>query len=202
MSPWEKLSQGMKVTAGSRFNAADRLRRQDKYANATQAVVSAVLICLAISSFVFTVVQAHSKEISFSSLVVSIFLLVITLRKASNNDTVNAEQMHRCALEINELRRFGAALSEIEMSAEIKDITLKYNQIFQKWSINHTSEDFNKYKLQHRWEFEELKDISPASLDLKLFGSEFVNLSLEKVTLAATLAGLAAAVSSLLSLIG
>jgi hypothetical protein len=78
----------------------------------------------------------------------SIVILVSSLLQYSNGDVVNAEQHHRSALEMNELRRLLKLKVETAKEKELEDFIDRYNTVLQKYSINHDDIDFLQYKLE------------------------------------------------------
>lgn len=168
-TPAEQFASNLKVTAGSRFNAAERLRAREKSSNFLTSIYSALLICISIATFSLPFDSISIKYFSFGGIVVSILLLVVSMRNYSHQYGLEAEQMHRCALEINEVLRLWTALSQLEQNKQMEQYAQRYNAILQKWSINHTEGDFLKYKYKHKWEFEDICDIPDEKLPDKKF---------------------------------
>ncbi|GGE05227.1 hypothetical protein GCM10011529_09540 [Polymorphobacter glacialis] len=109
--------------------------------------------------------------------------------------------MHRCALDINELRREGNALLLEQADKDAPDFVRRYSSVLQKWSINHSESDFLKYKYEHRWEFEDLRDLSDVGL-----WTQKARLAVNKfgwggLSNAAAVGGLLGAILSLFSLV-
>ena len=159
----------MKVTAGCRFNAAERLKRREKSSNILVSVYSALLICVSIATFALPMGSSLIRYASFGGIVASILLLVMSMKNFAHGFGVEAEQMHRCALEINELRRSMQALNGIELDSRLSEFTYEYSAVLQKWSVNHTREDFLSYKYRHKWEFEDIADLSDKEMPDRKF---------------------------------
>jgi hypothetical protein len=174
VSPQGKLLSDLKVTAGCRFNASARLRRRDKSSNVLVSVYSALLICISVATFALPLGSNVIRYASFGGIVASILLLVMSMKNFAHQFAVEAEQMHRCALEINELRRL--MLARIAASGGLKsieDYSKTYNAILQKWSVNHTEEDYLRYKYKHKWEFPDIADIPDKDLNSKMFQEHY-----------------------------
>jgi hypothetical protein len=104
--------------------------------------------CPILGSFALTAVTV-------GSIVALVMALIFSMKIYADRHAVEAEQMHRCALEINEIRRNFANL-DMEDPKILKNTAKEYNFVLQKYSINHTDRDFQKYKYEHRWEFLDL----------------------------------------------
>lgn len=190
--PLDKLLWDLKVTAGCRFNAAARLGRRDKRSNVLVSVYSALLICVSIATFALPLGSATIRYASFAGIVASILLLVMSMRNFAHQFAVDAEQMHRCALEINELRRVVASLPREQAERDLPEYVRTYNLILQKWSINHSEEDFLRYKYKHKWEFQDIRDVADKDLPNRRF-QEYSDVSVGGIVLLTALGVMAAA---------
>ncbi|MCB2014782.1 MAG: SLATT domain-containing protein [Sphingobium sp.] len=198
MDPGEKLLWDMKVTAGCRFIASARLLEKDKAANISIAIYSSIVVSTSLIALVFDLGPIFSKVVAVGALVASIIILVLSMKLFADRHAVEAEQMHRCALEINELRRNFEARG-FEKPAMIARAVESYNSILQKYSINHSEADFRKYKLSHRWEFEDLRDLDEKSAKRRKNFESITSNLIDKLALGFGAAGLAAAISGLIS---
>lgn len=198
MSPSEKFLWDMKVTAGARFNASHRLLSKERFANLSLSLFSAVLLSISIIMLAFELSADVSRALSAGSIVASVLALVFSMKIYAERYAVEAEQMHRCSLEINEIRRMCSTV-DLTNSKNLSKFTLEYNSVLQKYSINHSDRDYLKYKYEHRWEFNDLRN---EPLVFERF-SNVVRFSLENLFERAGVvigfAGLAAALASLLS---
>jgi SMODS and SLOG-associating 2TM effector domain family 5 len=79
----------------------------------------------------------------------SIIILVSSLLQYSSGNVANAEQHHRCALELKELHRLLLLRAAGDIpNDELRDFTGRYNAALQKYSINHSDVDFLQYQLE------------------------------------------------------
>jgi hypothetical protein len=147
-----ELLHEMKVTKGSRFNAAERLRRRDRRMITITAFASVYVIVLTIMPLFFHVGEAITGVLNAITICFSIIILASSLLQYSNNDPVRAEQHHRCALEINALRRELRATESTNYQI-LFESGKRYDEILQKYSLNHDPIDFIKYKLEHPHEY-------------------------------------------------
>ena len=152
----ERYLESMKHTAGSRFNAARRLERRDRSLATMAALTSAYIIGLTILPYFLHLPPPWPDRLNLLTVVFSIIVLVSSLLQSSKRDGLNSEQHHRCALEINEIRRaFANQLSSLTdkgcavTDTLLDDFASKYNAVLQKYSINHDDEDYYKYQIDH-----------------------------------------------------
>ena len=128
-----------------------------------------VLICLSVATFSLPLSSSLIRYFSFGGIAASILVLVMSMRNFSHRYGVLSEQMHRCALEVNELRRIVTALPDSQAESDLVDYSQRYNSILQKWNVNHDEEDFFQYKYKHKWEFDDIADISDKDLPDRKF---------------------------------
>jgi hypothetical protein len=150
---FEKLLGSLKVTSGSRFNAATRLEKNDKNLTWITAMTSAYIIALTIIPYVWKLPPSVTDNLNLVTVVLSVVILVCALLHNSRRDAVNAEQHHRCALEINELRREMSVRGISIDTDELVKFSSKYNAILQKYSLNHSELDYYKFIVERPEEF-------------------------------------------------
>lgn len=159
MNAGEKFLWDMKVTAGARFNAANRLTSKDRISNISLALFSGFLLSVSVLGLAFDLSPAISKGLAVAGVVASVMSLIFSMKIYADKYAVEAEQMHRCSLEINETRRLCMA-QDLTNPKVLTKASQEYNAILQKYSLNHTDEDFRKYKYTHKWEFDDIKENS------------------------------------------
>ena len=142
------LLEEMKSTCGARFNASKRLECRDKKAISISAIASVGVIIFTIISSSFHIGETISGLMNVTTIILSIIILVSSLLQYSNNDPVKAERHHRCALEINALRRELRA-SEPCSSNLLLEFGRRYDGILQRYNLNHDDVDYAKYKMDH-----------------------------------------------------
>ncbi len=148
----EKFLHDMKATAGSRFNAAKRLENNDGDLTWITAMTLAYIIALTVLPYFWKLPQAVADTLNLATVVLSVVILASALLHNSKRDAVNAEQHHRSALEIKEIYREVAArgcLTELELL----DYNKKYSAVLQKYSVNHSDLDFQKYMVERHEQF-------------------------------------------------
>lgn len=156
----------MKVTKGSRFNAAERLRRRDRRSTTIVSFASAYVIVLTIIPIIFHVPDFIGSLITVAIVVFSIVILTFSLIQYSNGDPVKAEQHHRCAMEINALRRRLRSLPAVDFET-LASYADRYDEILQRYSVNHEVVDYETYKIEHPEEFPNIKNKKELTREIK-----------------------------------
>ena len=148
-----ELRRRMGVTSGSRFNAARRLSAVDRSFNLVLSLVSVAIIALTVVQYIYEISNDSNRLIALFTIAASVALLVLTNLNTGNQNMVLSEQLHRCALEVNEVsRRLDAALLENDESIS-SQCAREYSEILQKYSVNHEKVDYIEHKLHRRDEF-------------------------------------------------
>lgn len=152
----DKQLRAMKDTARARFKAHKRLLGVDRRLTWLVALTSSFIIILTVATYVFKAPSCAADTINIFTISLSIIILAASLIQYASQHSVNAEIFHRSALEINELRR------ELELSDPsritydfISEIVARYNNVLQKYSLNHTDLDHDMALLEraheHKW---------------------------------------------------
>lgn len=186
----------MKSAKGSRFNAAERLGRRDRQINQMIAFISGCVIIVTLLPLYFHLGSTPTSVVSFATIAFSVFILAMSLLQYSNADPVRAEQHHRCGLEINALRRELRA-TQIATGDELLRFSRRYDETLQKYSINHETVDFERYKLEHPNEFPDMRQGGADTEPPDLWVERWVR-SAGVLTASLTLALIAASASSLI----
>jgi SMODS and SLOG-associating 2TM effector domain family 5 len=141
----------IKVTAGSRFIAAERLRRREKRVSVLNAVASAAVIFLSIVSATIHTAPIIGAGLLLVTIFASLLILVTALIQFASNDAVNAERMHQCALALGALRRT-LMYAEFQRRSELLAFANEYDSILARYP-NHESADYQRYRNKHPTEF-------------------------------------------------
>ncbi|WP_162895873.1 SLATT domain-containing protein [Novosphingobium sp. THN1] len=153
----DNLLWNIRSTAGSRFAAAKRLERRDRSLTSLTAFSSAYIIILTVLPYIIKSSQSVSDRINLVTVAMAVVVLVSSLLQYSSGDIVNAEQYHRSALELKELRREIKAMRGSLSIDQFIDYSAKYSRILEKYSVNHDDIDYLRYKLENPSEFEMTK---------------------------------------------
>ena len=153
----KELDYKMWTTRGCRYNADRRLKKKSTLSLATISFLSIYVLVLSLIPFfsLFNLSTNNREYISFFSVVLSIFILVLSLLEASKEYSIKAERLYSCANSINCLMGdLKLALSTIDdndrLEIEIKRIHDEYHRLINCYKENHESVDFEAFKLEHK----------------------------------------------------
>lgn len=197
----EKLDWDMKVTAGSRFIASSRLKKSSRRKQWFAIIFSVFIVLVSALTLVFEFSSLYTKVLGFVGLASSIFVVVFSAAQIENNDAVNSHRLYGSAVAISALRRELTALDPVDQKQELPRLAKLYNDVIDVHGINHDDKDFNKYKLEHWWEFDDLKDKQkPAILSAKLLESleQHIGQGAVWASMTAAAGGVAVSIASLL----
>jgi len=198
-TPVEKLDWDMKVTAGSRFSAAARLKRSFRAKQWFLVIFSTLIVLISAVALVFSFSPFYNRLLGFIALASSILVLVFSAAQIENEDSVTAHKLYQSAVQISGMRREFAALANSQREAALGEMTQRYNDALVLHGVNHDTKDYRRYKLDHWWEFDDLKDLTRSRLfSAKLGQSVEENLPRSALwgAFAAAAAGVAASVIS------
>lgn len=151
----EQLLKEMKRAKGCRFNASKRLERRDAKRTSIVAWASVGVIIITLLPVFLPVSDWFKSLLSLSTIAMSLAVLAFSLLQAQSNDPVKADQFHKCATEINELRR---QIRHAEINRESLIVYSKeYDAILRRYSINHDEIDYHNYIITHLDEFPDYK---------------------------------------------
>jgi hypothetical protein len=167
------LSTNLKSTAGARFNAARRLEARDRSLTRLTALTSAYVVVLTVLPYFRSLPPEVADWINLFVVACTIVILISSLLQYSSSDVLNAEQHHRSALEIAELRRQMKLQSATMTPRSLQAFADKYSAILQKYSINHDDIDFQKFKADRASDFPELTRFNRLTTLAKLIGYKY-----------------------------
>lgn len=154
-TPRDELLKSMKRTKGVRFNASKRLEKSEKTRTSVIAYASASVIVLTILPAFFRLPAFVTGLLALATVGMSVVILAATLIQNSDAAMVKSDQFHRCALEVNALRR--RLLTDTSAATEeLATYAAQYNDIMQKYGLNHDPVDYEQYRQEHLDEFPEL----------------------------------------------
>lgn len=143
----ERLLRKIKETYNSRFSAHGRLKNKSKMQRITSYVVAfwvtaASTLLLAPS----LIPENYKTNLTFVVLALSIFSLAISIYFGEQNTSVEAENFHRCARELNSLYE---DLNSNKDKFDYKESESTYESILNSYNLNHDTIDF-KYTNEDR----------------------------------------------------
>ena len=178
------LLKKMKTTSGCRFNAAKRLEARERSLTRLISFISVYVVSLTVLPYFLKLNHDTTNFLNILTFIFGLVILVSSLLQTSTRDAVFAEQHHRCALEISEIIR--------ELNIEFNGISQttarayneRYNQVLQKYSINHDEVDFSEFKVNRPDEFTWITRSQWISIHAKLIlVKQWINFVLLTITL-------------------
>lgn len=150
----DDLLRSLKVTAGSRFNASKRLEHIDRRMTLLTSFTSAYLILLSIIPTMMALPDSAERFVTVFAVGLAVLLLAASVSSYANGYAVKAEQYHRSALEIQEIRRELRFLGDDVDQSVFLELSRRYNSTLQKYSINHSDVDFYRYQLEYSRDYQ------------------------------------------------
>jgi hypothetical protein len=155
MSAAALLLRKMKRTKGTRFNAAERLKMEERLEIWLIVVISIGIVGWSLIDIAFgSKLKPWQKDLLLIlNLAMAIVVIAVSLVQAGQKKAVQAERLHECALDVLDL------FSELEMKAsalnasELAEYAKRYTAITGKYNLNHADCDYSKYKLDNPDEF-------------------------------------------------
>lgn len=138
-----------------RFTADEWLRAKNRWSVFSITILSLYIIILSIHSVVNVdiVNPLYGRYIPVIVLILSVYILIISLFEGSKNYILEADKMHRCGLEIQaEHHKLCSPSSSTNISDELrKEIIDNYDKILVKYP-NHDEKYFEIFKAKNYWE--------------------------------------------------
>lgn len=140
-------------TKGSRFIAARRYEAHHRMSTITVSLISVYIIILNLTVILENrPVYLSDQLITFSTISLSLIVLVISIFLSSRGYKYLGDKFHDCGREITKLYDELCILKNrdaIVHEHEIIDLSNKYNDIIQKYDINHLHIDFSAFKAKN-----------------------------------------------------
>jgi len=148
-------------TKGARFIAAKRFETHEKWSTITISIVSVYIICLNLSVLVPNRSKLLSTDnITFSTICLSIFVIVISIILSSRNYKVMANKFHDCGREISEIYDKVCIWKnnpDLVIPEDIFELIKEYNLLLQKYDINHSRLDYEMFIRDNIAEYNNIK---------------------------------------------
>lgn len=154
----EKLQTTAWKTAGSRYNAARRLRRRDFFSTLSLAFFSVATVAQALVQKIYAF-PANSPADNYTTVLavtLGVFLLAVSLLEAGRGNALQADALHRNAEELTSYSTRASVRLAIHNSGgpitsdEIKKLAEEYESIKAKCQFNHSPQDYDLFLAQKR----------------------------------------------------
>lgn len=145
MENLESLGNTIYKTMSARFTASRRMKRSRDASKVCEAMFSASIIAISLIALQKPKIE-FANMISAFTIILSTFLLVLSLLFSSLNYDKRMENYHACGNELNRLYRLikhdVSVLSKEEQEKKEIDYINKYEEILSKYNLNQTSFDY------------------------------------------------------------
>jgi len=147
-----RLDRQIWVTKGARFNAYRRFMRKHYASILTISILSFYNIGISVlpASIIENYLGADCH--APSSVLTSIFILVLSLLEAGKGYELKAERLHQNAMQLNELYT-RCILSKNISEEELKGFAKEYHDLIKSCPENHSPQDDTKFRTEHPHEF-------------------------------------------------
>ncbi|TWX71400.1 SLATT domain-containing protein [Colwellia sp. C1TZA3] len=141
-------------TKGARFNAYRRLEKKNSALTFITAFSSIHLLAIAILqlSNLVTLSDDQSKLLNFISITISIIILAYSLFEGGKEHGLKSERHHLCGIELDRCYSKLQHITEGDTSELIK-LTEDYNDVTEKYLLNHDTVDDEFFQLQYPSDF-------------------------------------------------
>jgi len=140
-----QLLSRMHKTKGARFAAHDRLSKRH-YANGyTVSILSFYVICISVGLLIYSkeIDPSLANILTFTSVALSVLIIIISLLVASEKYDVKSTLMHFCGREVLDLYT-ELKFKEVD-SSQLEVYRKKYQDIINKYPDNHDELDRKLY---------------------------------------------------------
>jgi hypothetical protein len=147
----------MWITKHSRFNAAYRLKRKNTLSVYSIAILSVYVLSI-------TLLEKYGFQVNYGSLyglvsiLLSVFILVLSLSEAGKNYGVASERLFVCGNEIRELLDNLKKYSNVKEGdfSGIYDISQRYSGVLRACGENHEKIDTDLHKAEYYKNFNDM----------------------------------------------
>lgn len=149
-------------TKGSRFVAAKRLELHEKLSTITVSLISVYIISLNLV-VLFPETDRYKflndMNITYSTVCLSVLVLVVSLIIASRNYRMRADKYHECGRRIDEIYSkicIWKSMSEFPSKYELLKVSEDYLKLLDKYE-NHTNLDYLIFKADNIGDYKKIK---------------------------------------------
>ncbi len=130
----ERLLRKIKETYNSRFSAHRRLKHKAKMQRLTSYFISFWVLVASILLLLPSLINYKTDDLPFILLAISIFSLLVSIYFGEQNVSVEADNFHRCARELNSLYE---ELNSDKDNFDYKEGESAYETILNNYNLNH-----------------------------------------------------------------
>lgn len=154
---FRRLKMTIWITKGARFNAARRLERQAAMSDVAAFLLSFAVASLSLVSLVFaeSFSAFQNKTIGAATVIITFFIMLMSLMNSSKNYGLRAYVLHRCGIELTDLFQEMEAVDDLDCMSH--DDYLRYQRRYGAILItnleNHSNMDYNYFQCMNPHKF-------------------------------------------------
>lgn len=152
---YETLDNLIWTTKHCRFIAANRLQKRYLFSQFTVALLSVFCIFLSLSDKYIHSCTSIRDNISLLNILLSVFIIVLSLFEASANHNGRSDRLYSCANKSAGLllKLKLVDLSDIISMSQLDVIRKEYTELISKYHENHEKYDYDLFQSQRPIEF-------------------------------------------------
>jgi hypothetical protein len=145
---YDRLKRRIEATKAIRFESHRRLKKRDRMSSYVVSMLSLYVIGLSLVPNIFTLRTEQSQLLLACTIVISVFIIILSLTEGSESFHHKAELLHGSARELNNLTYKLSLITNNSQNAEavIKNIAAEYENVIRLCPVNHEQSDFYKIK--------------------------------------------------------
>ena len=142
-------------TKGARFTKYRRCKVKHKTSLFSISLLSVFVLSLNIAGLCFqnTYFLGKDETIIFLTIVISIFILFLSLYENANDYQIKSHQLHESAKEISslysKLMLLQAKSNDQKFEDHLAEISQRYDEIILRYQVNHEPLDLDYFKTEH-----------------------------------------------------
>lgn len=154
---YDELDKELWHTKHSRFNACERLRKKNALSIYTISILSVYVIAITLLSKYGFLVK-NSATYDFISILLALFILVLSLTEASKNYLVSAERLFNNG---NDIKGMLGRLKKYSRKTDadfegLDQLSKEYSAILKSCPENHDNIDFELFKARKYQDFKDM----------------------------------------------
>ena len=144
LSPLTELKRKVEITKDARFQAHLRLERRHHISSYFISVLSLCVIALSLLPNVITLTAQEGQLLLAGSVILSVFIIILSLAEASQNFYHRGELLHENARQIGKIFNRLQLITEVDsdISTKLEKLSGDYDAIIDKCPMNHDNVDY------------------------------------------------------------
>lgn len=145
----DELLGKMWKTKSARFNAHQRLARKHNLSTWATSILAFYIFVASLLPLFYPKLGAEGADrlLAVITIIISVFLIIVTLLENSKKYDREADRMLDCALEISELYNRFQSLPTDQVDEKRVEFNDNYSEVLKRYGLNHKEIDFLRFSL-------------------------------------------------------